>query len=111
MVGANETWQALIGNNNGLEQKFIIDNEGGITHNFSGGPGIFSSRDFNGTITPIADRSLYDVNVTLTNCNADGGVANGTYIGLAISRTDSSQDDTLVFAVTNGSYSPSADFI
>jgi len=110
MASANTTWMALLGIAI-IEQEFSIDNGGAITHAFSGGPGIFSGCDFNGSIMPIIDSSLYDVTVTLTNCNAGGGLANGDYTGLAISRTSSSEDDTLVFAVTNDSYAPGADFI
>jgi len=108
--GVNTTWMALL-DNAIFEQEFIIDNQGGITHKFSGSPGVFSSCDFNGTITPIVGSSLYEVAVTLTGCSQVGGVANGTYIGLATSRTDANTDDVLVFMVTNGTYSPSADFI
>ncbi len=112
MAGANTTWMALLGIGIAVaEQGFSIDNGGEITHVFSGSPGIFSSCDVNGTIMPITDSSLYDVTVTLTGCSAGGGLANGDYTGLAISRTDSSEDDILVFAVTNDSYAPSADFI
>ncbi len=107
--GVNETWMALLANAV-IEQEFIIDNGGVITHDTPSTPGIFSGCDLNGTITPIIDSSLYDVAVALTECNAGGGLANGTYTGLATSHTDSVQDDTLVFAVTNGVYSPNADF-
>jgi len=106
----NIAWAALIGTA-GSEQEFVIDQMGVIAHDLSSAPGIFSSCDFNGSITPVIGSSLYEVAVTLTNCNAGGGLANGTYTGLATSRSDSTQDDTLVFAVTNGTYSPNADFI
>jgi len=106
----NIAWAALIGTA-GSEQEFVIDKMGVIAHDLSSAPGIFSSCDFNGSITPVTGSSLYEVAVTLTNCNAGGGLANGTYTGLATSRSDSTQDDTLVFAVTNGRYSPNADFI
>jgi len=104
------SWQALIGGAI-IEQEFVIDNVGVITHDTSSGGGIFTGCDFAGTITPINGSSLYDVTVTLTNCTRDLGVANGTYTGLAASRTGSNPDDTLVFAVTNDLYSPNGDFI
>jgi len=109
VVGVNRAWIALIGDSV-VEQEFIINNMGAIMHDASGGPGIFSGCDFNGTITPITNSSLYAVTVILTECNTGGGIANGTYTGLTTSRTDSAEDDTLVFAVTNGEYSPNADF-
>jgi len=109
VASVNATWMALLANAV-IEQEFIINNMGAITHDTSGVPGIFSSCAFDGTITPITDSSLYDVAATLTSCITGGGLANGTYTGLATSRTDSAQDDTLVFAITNGIYSPNADF-
>ncbi len=108
VAGANTTWMALIGNAI-IEQEFIIDNIGVITHVFTTAVGIFDSCKLDGTITPITNSSLYSVSVMLTDCT--NGAVNGTYTGLATSRTDASEDDILVFAVTNGSYSPNADFI
>ncbi|VAW84685.1 hypothetical protein MNBD_GAMMA18-1218 [hydrothermal vent metagenome] len=109
VVGVNETWQALIGGAI-IEQEFVVNNEGVITHDTISGGGIFSNCDLNGKITPISRSSLYNVNVRLMDCSSGGGGANGTYTGLATSRTDSSQDDVLLFAVANGRYSPNADF-
>jgi hypothetical protein len=107
----NINWSAKIGGGAG-EQEFIIDNAGSITHDLSSGGGVFSTCNMDGTITPISGTSLYSVIITLTTCNAGGGLPNGDYTGLAASRTQDllDPDDTLVFAVTNGTYSPNGDF-
>lgn len=105
----NSEWIAQIGGA-AIEQRFVIDNAGVITHFGSSGGGVFSGCEMGGTIKLIRGTSLYSVSVTLTTCIAGGGLPDGDYTGLAASRTQTDSDDTLVFAVTNGTFSPNGDF-
>ncbi len=107
IAGTNATWGAKIGGG-AFAQEFIINEAGEITHNTASLGGIFSSCELSGSITPIDGSSLYAVSVDLTKC--DGNIFNGIYIGLATSRTQSNQDDTLVFAVADGRYGLNGDF-
>jgi len=97
----------------GFEHEFAIDNAGVLltTRNATGR--VFDSCDFAGTITPIGGSSLYSVSVSLSGCNsgaASEGSADGDYTGFASSRSQTNPDDRLVFAVSDGRYSPNADF-
>jgi len=97
----------------GFEHEFAIDNAGVLltTRNATGR--VFDSCDFAGTITPIGGSSLYSVSVSLSGCNsgaASEGSADGDYTGFASSRSQTNPDDRLVFAVSDGRYSPNTDF-
>jgi len=105
----NGNWAATIGGGSS-GQEFIIDNIGVITHVGSSVDGIFRDCEMDGEIISINESSLYNVTVTLTSCSASLGLPNGDYTGLAASRTEATADDTLVFAVTNGTYSPNGEF-
>jgi len=108
VVDINPTWGAKIGGSS-FEQEFFIDNVGVLSEgDFSGG-GVFQNCELDGTFTPLSGHNLYTVSVTLMGCGF-GGIANGSYTGLATSRTDTITDDTLVFSATNGLYSLDGDF-
>ena len=103
----NETWGTKVGGSV-FAQEFITDNAGILTEdNFLGG-GIFVGCELDGNIMPISNSSLYSVSVVLTECG--GSINNGTYTGLATSRTDATTDDTLVFTIADGRYSLDGDF-
>ncbi len=104
----NATWEAKVGGSI-VAQKFTIDNMGVLTDDFPPIGGVFSNCVvMNGNITPISGSSLYSVSVVLTGCGSS--TRDGTYTGLATSRTEAITDDTLVFAVTNGSWGLDGDF-
>jgi len=107
-VTDNTGWIGIIGDS-GTEQEFAIDNGGILLTTRNAAVGIFDSCDFVGTITPITGSSLYRVSVNLSGCIGD--VADGDYTGFAASRTQMNADDRLVFAVSDGRYSPNTDFI
>ena len=65
--------------------------------------GTFAGCSFNGTITPITGTSVYAINVTEGNtCGVGGAIRGETYTGFAVTRTESTTDDTIVYAITNG---------
>lgn len=70
--------------------------------------GYFAFCAINGTITPISSTVLYQINMTLTNCNT--AAVNGNYTGLVTSRTQSTTDDRLVLTVTSGTSSMNGEF-
>ena len=107
VVGINTNWQAKVGGSFAA-QELIIDNAGVLTEvDFSGGGG-FTGCELDGTLIPISGSSLYRVSVVLTGCGSS--TRDGTYTGLATSRTDATTDDTLVFAAADGRYSMDGDF-
>jgi len=107
VAGVNTSWEGKTGGSFAT-QEFFIDSLGVLTEvDFTGG-GVFSSCELDGNITPISNNSLYSVSVELTECGSS--TRNGTYTGLATSRTDSTDDDTLVLAVSNGLYGMAGDF-
>jgi len=107
VAGVNTSWKGKTGGSP-APQEFLIDNTGTLTEvDFTGG-GVFSNCDLDGNITPISNSSLYSVSVELTECGSS--TRNGTYTGLATSRTDATEDDTLVLAVSNGQYGMDGDF-
>lgn len=61
-----------------------------------------------GTIVPISNTALYQINMTLTRC--DTTAVNGNYTGLVTSRTQTDPDDRLVLTVTNGTSSMNGEF-
>ena len=108
-VTDNTDWIGIIGNSVG-DLEFTIDGAGALlsSGDATSSPS-FHGCDFVGTVTPINGSSLYSVSVNLTECI--GGNANGDYTGFAASRTQTNLDDRLVFAVSDGRYSPNTDFI
>ena len=71
---------------------------------------IFDFCEINGTVMPINGTSLYSVTAALTNCGTPA-VNGSTYTGFATSRTNAVVDDTLVFVLSNGTYSPNGELI
>jgi len=108
VAGTNDTWGAIIGGGVLTPQEFIIDATGALTHDTVSAFGIFASCEMNGSLTPITDSSLYSVSVVLTRCGSSD--RDGTYTGLAVSRTDATTDDTLVFMTAGVWLSPNGDF-
>jgi len=103
-------WEGPIGSSGASFQlRVVIDNTGVITSTRTAVGGALTSCDFTGTITPIGGTSLHSINVSLSDCI--GGNADGDYTGFAASRTQTNADDRLVFAVSDGRYSPNTDFI
>jgi len=99
----------------GPNYAFIINGQGVLANTAAGGfeVPIFDGCEINGTVTPINDSSLYEVTVTLKNCddpNVDTNTTNN-YTGFAMSRTNSVVDDTLVLALSSGTYSPNGELI
>ena len=70
--------------------------------------GYFMFCAVSGTITPVTNTVLYQINMTLTNCNTP--TVNGNYTGLATSRTQAATDDRLVLTVTSGTSSMNGEF-
>jgi hypothetical protein len=89
---------------------FQVDNTGAFHNTLVTIKGNFLSCNINGTITPVTNTALYQVSMTLTNCDSTKALANGSYTGLATSRTQSANDDRLVVTVTNGVYSMNGEF-
>jgi len=108
-VTDNTDWVGVIGTG-GTEQEFAIDNSGVLLTTFiATASEPFHSCLFAGTVAPIDSSSLFSVSVNLSDCI--GGRADGDYTGFAASRTQTNLDDRLVFAVSDGRYSPNTDFI
>jgi len=111
VVGVNATWGGNIGGGvSAFPYEFILDNVGAITHDAITVGGLYSNCEMSGNIAPITDSRLYSVNVVLSECSSSS--KDGTYIGLATSRTDATTDDTLVFSAVEvgGLYSIDGDF-
>ena len=76
--------------------------------------GIFGGCSMVGSIAPVSGTHLYTVSLTLSSCNPKYTLttADGTYTGLATTRTQNSgtPNDRLLFVVTNGTYSLSNEF-
>ena len=70
--------------------------------------GNFAQCGITGTITPVASTALYSVSMTLSGCTI--APFNGTYSGLATSRTLATPDDRLVVTVTSGTASMNGEF-
>ncbi len=105
--GANTSWEGKTGGSP-ASQEFIVDVDGVLMElDFSGG-GVFAGCELDGTLAPISDSSLYSVSVEMTGCHSS--LSDGIYTGLATSRTDATEDDTLVFSVSNGLYGMAGDF-
>lgn len=97
----------------GPDYAFNISPQGLLIHRFDAGLAIpvFDGCKINGTVVPISGSSLYEVTATLTSCanpSVDSSPTND-YTGFAVSRTNSVVDDTLVLALSNGSYAPSGE--
>ncbi len=97
----------------GPDYAFNINAQGLLTHRFAAGLNvpIFDGCEINGTVTPINGSSLYEVTVTLTSCDTSDVNASATnnYTGFAVSRTNPVVDDTLVLALSSGTYSPNGE--
>ena len=99
----------------GPNYAFVINGQGVLANTAAGGfeVPIFDGCEINGTVISINDSSLYEVTVTLTNCddpNVDTSTTNN-YTGFAVSRTNSVVDDTLVLGLSSGSYSPNGELV
>ena len=70
--------------------------------------GIFLGCTIGGNISAVTNTALYQVSMTLTGCTTS--TVNGSYAGLATSRTETATDDRLVVTVTSGTYSMDGEF-
>lgn len=109
-------WSAYIGGATFPFELFIRPTAGStttgtITENLAAGDGIFRACRMSGLIEPVSGTHLYTVSVTLSGCNPNTA-ADGTYTGLAATRTQNSSipNDRLLFVITNGTFSPSSEF-
>ncbi|MBI3561657.1 MAG: hypothetical protein HY080_08085 [Gammaproteobacteria bacterium] len=100
-------WTGKISEGN-INTDFTIDSTTGSMSSFGGSKPTFLC-DVDGTlstVTPISGTHLYSVKATVINCfNSASTGPNGTYTGLATTRTTTNLDDTLVMVMTNGAYS------
>ena len=88
-----------------------INSVGVIKESTTAKVGNFTGCKISGSITAIPTTALYQVTMTLTNCDPTKVIsANGNYAGLATSRTAATADDRLVVSVTNGVYSMDGEF-
>jgi len=67
--------------------------------------GIFGACGYGGNITPINNTSLYLIDVTELGFCDDVNIRGKSFTGFAVSRTQSSTDDTLVYAIIDSSSS------
>ena len=111
---ANPFWHGPIGGSTS-DYFFGISASGALGH---AGPatsnGTFHGCEFLGDkITPIAGTNLYSVTVMFDpiGCINPNIITVNNYTGLATTRQRVAADDTLVFMVTNGTYSLATDFI
>lgn len=81
---------------------FYIDASGNVSNIFGGaGVGDFKRCAITGSVTEIANSHLYQMQITLTSCDAAYASANGTYTGYVTTRSASATNDTLVVALEN----------
>ena len=85
---------------------------GGLLHDLHVTNGTFDGCNVTGTISPIAGTNLYTVNVVfdLTACINVDIITVNNYTGIATTRQITAADDTLVWVVTNGTYSMASEF-
>ena len=104
-------WAGRIGGSTTNFQMFIDAGAGSILEDAITNNGVFAGCGMAGFIVPVNGTHLYTVSITLSSCN-DTPAANGTYTGLATTRTQvpAVPNDRLVFVVTNGTFSPSNEF-
>jgi len=97
ITGANPLWQGSFNGSTPSQHTFEVDSANNYTHVDSpANGGIFEFCNINGTIAPIADTSLYSVDVTLSSCDITSVHLN--YTGFAA--TTSLADTTLVYMAT-----------
>ena len=87
---------------------FQIDSAGVLQNTIAAGVGIFTSCNISGNVAPIPSTALYQVSMTLSSCTTLA--MNGSYSGLATSRTQTTTDDRLVVTVTSGTSSMNGEF-
>ena len=102
---------AWLGSGGGFgEFGFTIDGAGSLVHDESAGSGqLFLQCQMKGTVTPVSGTRLYRVDVELKDCD-DLDVNGASYSGLTTTRDESTTDDRLVYAVSNGTYTLSGEF-
>jgi hypothetical protein len=110
-VENNTNWDGKIGGS-GFDFGFDINNIGTIIQDITVYDGEFNSCDMTGTIAPISGTNLYSVSLTINipSCANTNVYALNNYTGLATTRQLTNPDDTLVWIVTNGSYSIASEF-
>ena len=97
VTGANPRWQGSFNGSTPSQHTFEVDSANNYIHIGSPANGstfLFCSID--GTITSIADTSLYSVAVTLSSCN--DGIVHLNYTGFAA--TTNLADTKLVYMAT-----------
>ena len=112
-VGRSSRWNGDIGGSTGADFAMFIDPAtGNIIDEFSATTGVFRDCRITGVITPISGTHLYAVNITLSRCHATTAAAEGSYTGLAATRTEdpATPNDRLFFTVTNGTFSVGSEF-
>lgn len=102
-------WEGVIGGGTTTGYMFNVNSTGNVLHHDQILSGVFSGCSMNGTISPVIGANLYSVSVTLTACS-NAAVNATNYTGLATTRQKLAADDTLVWIVTNGTYSMAAEF-
>jgi hypothetical protein len=105
----DEMWIGRVGGGLNLGLGFIIDGAGSTAHKQSADGGVFNGCVVaSGGVVPVSNVNVYTVTITLSNCN-DTSV-DGTYTGLASTRSQTDMDDWLVLMVTFSDYSIHAEF-
>ena len=108
----NTTWGAVIGNGTKAFE-FIINGAGSIVDDVNDVGGLFNlcqiATDVGQGAFAINGTNLYKVSVRVYGC-ANPAVNNTVYTGLIATRSQINVDDTLIFMMTSGTYSFSADF-
>lgn len=102
-------WSAPVGGST-TDFRIFVQANGDAIDDAMTADGLFRYCSMTGPITPISNTHLYTVSVDLS-CSPNDA-ANGTYTGLATTRTQNSgtPNDRLLFVVTNGTYSFSNEF-
>lgn len=108
----NVAWGAIVGNSP-IAFEFTIDAVGTLTDETNEiGGGLFHICVFDfgvSTIAPVANTNIYQISASILGCE-NSNVIGANYTGLASTRSQGSTDDTLVFVMTNGTYSFNGDF-
>lgn len=102
-------WNGKISWSN-FSTNFTIDGTTGSITSSGGSKPVFLGCVVTGTVAPLNGTHLYTINATVSSCfDSSSTGANGTYTGLATTRTQSVEDDTLVMIITDGNSAYSMD--
>ncbi len=102
----NPTWSGMLyGNLNDFVYQFTVVSPNVFQDYDNPIDGIFKACGYGGNITPINNTSLYLIDVTELGFCDDLNIRGKSFTGFAVSRTQSSTDDTLVYVITDSSSS------